>query len=129
MIRLVPFVLTGSMWLSVAVVTEAAVVIQGAILSPDTPVPLMQVGALFTAIGAILYAGKLIGEWNAGQKTLVKSLADIGAKTDRLEREMQEEKGRQNAENARLDKDLTAVKSTVTMLGQRISLPGDEETA
>ena len=58
-----------------AVALEAAVAV--AQIGPETSLPAMQVGFLVTASGMLLYAGRIVGQWQAAQKALIGQVDKI----------------------------------------------------
>ncbi len=76
-----PLALSGGAGSAMAVVTPALFFLQGTpTVSADTGVPLqlvIQLGFLITGGGMLVYAGRLIGRWQAAQENLICQVAKV----------------------------------------------------
>ena len=110
--KALPLLLSGGVGAASLVGIEAFIAIQGSALGPDSTVSALQVGFLISAGGMLLYAGRIIGQWQAAQATLIAKVALV------------------DKANIQLQKDVAELRGIVHMLETRTRFPGDaEETA
>jgi len=112
MMKALPLLLSGGVGAASLVGIEAFLAIQGAGLGPESTVSALQVGFLLSAGGMLLYAGRLIGQWQAAQSTLIAKVAIM------------------DKANISMQKEVAELRGMVHMLETRTRMPGaDEETA
>ena len=79
MLKLATFFLSGGTGAAFVVAAEAAVTLQAApaAISPETPMLAIQIGLLVSAGGMLIFAGRIIGQWQAAQQQLITAVATV----------------------------------------------------